>query len=193
MSGDSSSSLHEQVLAFDRQATVLFADTSCEWVRSRIGIIGLIALEDTLSPETMAARLAEQIVRAHAQLDALPESLFSFDDMWNVILLIGVPWTEEESESDPVLRRELLNVTRDLSGSRKIVLWRNTPVPTLLGPLAPMPGIIGTSSEAPLRDVIQESARDDVERGALEVLFKRRITESDLDTLIRALGREGLT
>jgi hypothetical protein len=179
----------DEMRTVDPAASILVSDDSCQWVRSRMGIVGLIALEERVSPETLREWLDQMIIRAHAQLDALPESLFSHDDMWNVTLFIAVPWTQGEISADSKLSTALLDVTRDLSGSRKVILWTDTSVANHLGPLAQASKTWSGSSGEPLRDVVQASARDEFERGALEVLFQRRITEADWDTLIRALGR----
>jgi hypothetical protein len=177
------------MLILDPDASLLVSDDFCQWVRSRMGIVGLLALEDRVPLETVREFLKEGIVRAYAQLDALPERLFSHDDMWNVTLFIAIPWTQGETVADSKLSSALLDVTRDLSGSRKVILWKGTSVANHLGPLVQASKTWSVSSGEPLRDVVQASARDEVERGALEVLFQRRITEGDLDTLIRALGR----
>jgi len=188
MSQDGHSLLKDEMLTFDPQVTLLAADDSCEWVRSRMGIVGLIRVSEPVAPGTLRTMLEEKIVSAYAQLDALSENAFSLDDMWNVILLIAVPWTRDEAEANSELIHALVEVSRNLSGSRKILVWSGTPLARHLGLLAQITKTWSPSSEEPLREVVRAAARNEVERDALEVLFKRRITEADLDALIQALG-----
>ncbi len=178
----------------DPRAQVLVENERCEWVKSVFGILGLIRI----SPETgahessaqgVARRIKQGADEAYALLDALPEERLSLEDVWNLLLFISVPWTQEEIGGLPELAAALFQIGQDTSGSRKIVLPRGASPLQHIGRM----GGKGTpwipSSPDPLRDAVRSVSRDDIDREALDVLFKARIGEADLDRLIQALAR----
>ena len=45
------------------------------------------------------------------------------EDMWNVVLLVAVPVSEAECREVDELHAELVAVSRDVRGARKVLLW----------------------------------------------------------------------
>ena len=174
----------------DDKVKELRADEQCEWVRSKLGVIGFIRVAEPVNDDALDALLGERIAHAHALLDELSDDDLQLEDLWNIVLLIAVPWTRDAMATLPETARVLLSWVRDTSGSRKIIVWSGTTVEDYLGPLGG--GLTGWMPPTgdPLRAAVGAAARDAEEARALEVLFKRRIDESDFELLIKVLGRK---
>lgn len=181
--------LHDIIRNHDPAALLIKRDERCEWVRSTLGIIGLIRISEPLLPPALQTRLSDDIAHAYAVLDEFPDSTISFDDLWNLLLLIWIPWTRDELEQLEDIANILLSVSRDTAGSRKVILWRDRSPAEYVGPLGRGAAPWLPSSGDPLRAAVTSIARDDEEQNALDLLFKRRITEEDVDQLLRTLGR----
>jgi hypothetical protein len=173
----------------DGTAELLVRDDSCEWVKCRVGVVGMITIERRMEPKELSLSVAGKVARAHATLDALPNSRFSEDDVWNLLLLLSVPWTEEEAKGEEAVFSVLSDLEGDLSGSRKLVLWRGRSPLEDLGRFGGTTHLWVPSTADPLREALEAVATDKTEREALEILFKKRILESDLDELIAVLSR----
>ena len=181
--------LLEEILRLDPNAESVTSSGRCHWVRSRFGFVGETALLRTEDPATLREEARGAAREAYSLLDALPETEFSFEEMWNTLLILRVPWTESELEQRPQTASVLAAVGNDLSGSRKIILPADQTLGDRIGPL----GVTGTpwlpSSPDPLRDAVFAVARDNEERDALEALFKPRLLEAEVERLIDILAR----
>jgi len=71
------------------------------------------------------------------------------------------------------------------------VLWFDRHLSDYFGPLGEGHLIWKLSSDDPLRQTLERVATDLVEREALEVIFKRRLSQQDLDELFKILGCQG--
>lgn len=175
----------------DASAEQLARTESCEWVRSRIAIVGLttITKREQDGPK-LRSQISRAVTGAHALLDSLPDTLFTINDAWNLVLLISLPWSEQEAIITQSLFDVLAEVERDLGGSRKILLWRGTSPSHHLDRFSHDGTSWVPSSPDPLRDAVRQVARNTDEAAALEVLFRSRITEGDLEHLIDILAKD---
>lgn len=180
---------YEDIKRIDENAKVLVEDNSCQWIRSQMGIVGLVRIDAKVSSEGLNELFSTQVAHSYGMLDRLPQSALSSDDVWNLLLIVSVPWGEDEMRDMPDVAAVLNEYAQNMEGSRKIILWKGSSLDKHLGPLGE--GIISwmPSSADPLREAVESAVRDDVERDAIEVLFKRRITDEDFERLIHALGR----
>src|SRR5262249_37279133 len=139
----------------DPAARQLIQEPRLEWVKSRIGVIGLISIEVELSAAALVEVATRAIANAHGALDALPERELTADDVWNLLLIISLPWTLDEAREDQAIFEALFGLERDLRGSRKLLLWRgNSPLEHLGGFTADLKLWV-PSSPNPLRDEIE--------------------------------------
>jgi hypothetical protein len=176
------------VAAEDSTVQELQRDDQCEWVRSRYGILGLVRIDERISHQEVKRLLDERVAHAHSVLDQLPDEALSFEDLWNLLLMISVPWNIEQAEADRELAELLLSCVRDTTGSRKIIIWRGTSPTDYIGRLGKGAGSWMPASGDPLREAADATSQSDTERQVLEILFKRRISEKDVDQLIQTLG-----
>src|SRR6266436_692945 len=102
----------------DSDAEPLAADETCEWVRSRFAIVGRICVETKVSPSELRDLIEQRTAHAYAALDQLSESELSFADLWNLLLVIAVPWKRSEARSLPEIDHLLGSTATDTSGSR---------------------------------------------------------------------------
>jgi hypothetical protein len=179
----------ESVRQFDGRARELREDAQCQWVRCGFGIVGLVTISHAAPAAELDARIEGLVAHAHSVLDDLPDEQLEVEDLWNVVLLIAVPWTRAGAASEPLIAAVLLRWTRNTIGSRKIILWQGSDLRDYLGPLGL--GARGWMPPLgdPLRDTIMSAAAGDDERRVLEVLFKRRIDQADIESLIEVLSR----
>lgn len=186
--------LLDSMKLIDPKATLLYRDERCEWVRSALAIVGKIQVatgdKDT-SPRTLSSSLTKLISHAYSVLDTLPDEQLSFEDLWNLLLLISVPWTRPEVRDRADIVNILSAFATDISGSRKLILWADTSLERYLGSLGSGAGSWVPPSGDPLRDTVMEFARNKTERKVFELLFKRRLADQDIDDLIRVLSRRG--
>lgn len=174
----------------DPDSRQLAHNERAEWVRSRLGIIGMVVVPQASNGPELKEQIASEVRNAHALLDTLPEDQLSLEDLWNLLLFVAVPWTQAEVESGAAERREILDETiRDTSGSRKLILWAGRSVVDHLGPMGRRGTLWLPSSPDPLRDALQATVRDEAELNALEAIFKARISEADLERIVKVLSR----
>jgi hypothetical protein len=185
----SSSWLQQRLSSIDKNARSLAASEYCEWVRSRPGIIGWVPL--TRIESVPAAEKCFQRLAAHAYsvLDSLPSESLSTEDLWNITLLVAVPLSRPAPDRATDLEQILGSIPNDLRGSRKIVLWFEDDVLNYFGPLRAGYDSWEPSAQDPLRVTLDRLAMDNVERDALELVFKRRLSQQDIDSLTDILSR----
>jgi hypothetical protein len=167
--------------------TRLIADETCAWIRSRPGILGLVQF-GALTPAAASTILLQRLIQhAYVVLDGLPQDKLSIADIWNVTLLISVPLQESERDQNTSIGPVLDRFARDVNGSRKIILWLDKDLGNFFGPLGKgqAPGRI--NADDPLRQTLDKIAANPVERDALEVVFKKRLSQDDIDRLLMAL------
>ncbi len=178
--------LIDRVRTVDADAVALVSAGTISWVRTRLGIVGEVRAPEGTAPEKAPRLVEEEVARAHALLDELPLDQFSRSDVYNLLLFVSLPF---DRTMVPGITAELEARCADLSGSRKVLLWKGEAVEERLGPVMRHLRLVSPSGD-PLRHVVAEQARDQLDARALELLFKRRLDESDIDELVRALGRE---
>jgi hypothetical protein len=177
--------------AIDADSRRLAHNEHAEWVRSRLGIIGMVVIPQTTSGPELKEQVALAVRSSYSLLDALPEDQLSLEDLWNLLLFVAVPWTQADADSGASERREVLDdIVRDMSGSRKLILWKDRSIADHLGPMGRRGTLWLPASPDPLRDTLQTAVRDPVEMDALESIFKARISEADLERIIRVLSRQ---
>jgi hypothetical protein len=181
--------LLRELLHLDGNARQLVEDEFCEWVRSRPGIIGIVQLARFAPIQQSTNILRRLIEHAYTLLDRLPQEKLSVQDIWNVTLLIAVPVAESELNRDSEIARALDAISRDVKGSRKVILWFDRSIGDYFGPLGEGRNLWKLSSDDPLRRTLEHVATDHVEREALEIIFKRRLSQEDIDELLRVLSR----
>ncbi|MGH2397780.1 MAG: hypothetical protein ACRDFW_12535, partial [bacterium] len=181
--------LLRQISQLDRNAKQIVDDEFCEWVRARPGIIGIVQLAHLQTVDQVANTLRRLVDHAYTLLDRLPQDKLSVNDIWNVTLLIAVPVRESEVDRDSDVGKFLHEISQDITGSRKLVLWFDQGVGDYFGPLGEVRHLWKLSSEDPLRQALGRLAVDSLEREALEVVFKRRLSQEDIDGLLRVLSR----
>jgi hypothetical protein len=186
-----SETLLDSVIRLDPKAMTIYRDEQCEWVRCRLAIVGKIQLdrpEAYVAAQKLTSSLKKLTAHAYAVLDELSDEQLSFEDLWNLLLLIAVPWTRADIRKHADIADVLSTFATDVSGSRKVILWADTPLEQHLGSLGAGAKPWIPPSGDPLRDAVTGFARSDAEHDAFEVLFKRRIEDEDIDELIRVLG-----
>lgn len=178
--------------ALDPTTELLAENEGSGWARTRWGVIGLARLESV--PETTAearAALDGAVQEAYSLLDSLPETRLPAEDLWNLTLLVSVPWRREEAPHHPEAYESLVGSAQDTRGARKLILWADESVANHFGRLTTPTNVDGGVLTDPLREVIATMSRDTAERDALEILFKGKLTQDDIDELVRVLGRDG--
>jgi len=178
-----------ELVELDRKAKQLVDDEFCEWVRSRPGIIGIVLLSRFVPIHRSTNFLRRLIEHAYTLLDSLPQDKLSVPDIWNVTLLIAVPFKEPELDRNSEIAKSLDAISRDVTGSRKLILWFDRRIGDYFGPLGEGQHLWKISSDDPLRRTLDRIATDSVERQALETVFKRRLSQDDIDELLRILSR----
>jgi hypothetical protein len=178
-----------ELVHLDRNAKQLAGDEFCEWVRSRPGIIGIVQAARFAPIQQLTSNLRRLIQHAYSLLDRLPREKLSVQDIWNVTLLIAVPIKELDLGRDSDIARSLHSISRDVTGSRKVVLWLDRRVADYFGPLGEGRQLWKLSSDDPLRGTLERLATDSVEREALEMVFKRRLSQENIEELLRVLSR----
>jgi hypothetical protein len=173
----------------DAGAVTLTADAACEWVRSAFGIIGYVQLVVPAAGVHLDRKLSQLVNHSYAQLEKLSNAELSFEELWGLLLLIHVPWTYDEAQADDHLAAILARWSRNTKGSRKRIVWSDEPLGKSFGPLGSNSASWMPSMDDPVHDAVNSVSRDDVERGALDVLFQRRIHDNDIDELLKVLAR----
>jgi hypothetical protein len=173
----------------DASAITLTADDACEWVRSAFGIVGYVQLVEPVLAIQLDHKLSQLVNHSYSQLEKLSNAELSFDELWGLLLLIRVPWTYDEAQADDQLAAVLARWSRNTKGSRKRIVWSDESLGKSFGPLGTNGASWMPSMDDPLHDAVKSVSRDDVERGALDVLFQRRIDDEDIDELLKVLAR----
>jgi hypothetical protein len=179
-------SFAEVLIGIDPSSTPLMRDASCEWVKTALGIVGVVAIGG--SPQAALDLVHRSVSHAYAQLDRLPEADLSFEDLWNILLFISVAWPEKETRGHSPAH-DLIAFANDMTGSRKILLWQGDSPLQHIASFQPGTTAWTPVSGDPLWDAINTVARDNSEAEALSLLFKKRISQQDLDQIIEALSR----
>lgn len=183
------SQLQSQLKAADPDSQLIASDLQCQWIRSRLGIVGIVSIDEKVPAQDLRQLLSSRVNHAYAMLDSLPAAQLSSDDAWNLLLVIAIPWTKEEVSTLPEIADVFSEFAQNLTGSRKIILWKRGRMSDHLGPLGEAPSDSSFSPADPLRAALAPIARDQAEYNALTLLFKRRISEEELEQLIEVLGR----
>ena len=179
--------LRSELTAIDPGAELLAENSQTSWWRTGFGILGLAGVDE----EGITRGLSEITRGAYTLLDFLPEAKLPTSDLWNLTLVLAVPWTAEEAIKDSAVYGALEAATHDTTGARKVVMWSNERLRDHFGRLTTATAQPrGLSWNDPLREEIASVSRDAEERTALEVLFKRKLTQDDIDGLVHVLGRE---
>jgi hypothetical protein len=181
--------LLKELLHLDHNAKQLVADEFCEWVKSRPGIIGIIQIARITSRQQLDCVLSRLIDHAYTLLDGLPQERLSVQDIWNVTLLIAVPIRKQELDRNSEVLKSLDALAQNVNGSRKLVLWADRTVGEYFGPLGEGRESWKLSSDDPLRQTLERVAANSEERDALEVIFKSRLSQEDIDELLQALSK----
>jgi hypothetical protein len=143
-----------------------------------------------LAPIQQLTNLLRRLIEhAYTLLDTLPKEKLSVQDIWNVTLLIAMPIKESELDRNSEIAKSVDAISRDVTGSRKVVLWFDRRIGDYFGPLGEGRNLWKLSSDDPLRRTLERLATDLVEREALETIFKRRLSQEDIDELLRVLSR----
>jgi hypothetical protein len=189
---DSFGSLEDSLRAVgDASARSIAHDDQCEWVRSHFGIIGIVRIGTYDRAADVSKVIESAIAHAYSQLDGLAPDILTHDDLWNLLLLLALPWTRTEvASSSTELRQTLHACAGDVRGSRKLLLWANSSPADPFRELATdgAPEAFEALND-PIADELRSLAIDADEATALQLLLKRRIPDTDLDVLISALGR----
>jgi hypothetical protein len=186
-----SNPLLDSLRNIDPDAAVIYSDEVCAWVRCRLAIVGRVQLNKSdadASPEKLSSSIKQLTNHAYAVLDELPDDQLSFEDLWNLVLLISVPWTQTELEKRTKIVETLAEFATDISRSRKLILWSDVLPEEHFGSLGAGDKPWSPPSGDPLRETVKKFARNPDEDNALEALFKRRLSDEDIDDLIRVLG-----
>ena len=178
--------LLRRLRAIDPEASELVSADDLSWIRTRLGIVGEVRLDQKTSLEAAPAAISAAIERAHSLLDVLPLAVFRRSDMWNLLLFVAVPYDRNVAAEQAATLEEQC---RDLVGSRKVLLWKKQRIEEYLQPFKTRtPELAG--SDDPLREVLKQHARDAEDLRVFDFLYKRRLEEMDIDELVRALSRE---
>ncbi|MFZ1083686.1 MAG: hypothetical protein WAN35_01830 [Terracidiphilus sp.] len=181
--------LLKELAHLDPKAKQLVEDEFCEWVRSRPGIIGIVQLARFEPKQQLDCVLSRLIDHAYTLLDGLPQERLSVQDIWNVTLLISVPIGKEELDRGSDVVKSLDALAQNVTGSRKLVLWFDRTVGEYFGRLGEGRESWKLSSDDPLRQTLERVAANSEERNALEVIFKSRLSQEDIDELLQELSK----
>lgn len=181
-------SLLDVVRSIDPDATSMPTSGSAEWVRSALGILGIVKLEDCGDPHSLRATVSERISSAYAELESASASPLQEDEFWNILLFLRAPLARHQALANPDMARALAEVAQDTRGSRKVILWKGE---SPLLHLAPLGGAaVGPSAADPIRDALTATAETPDEQRLVQVFLKRRLTEDDIDLALRTLARK---
>ena len=182
-----SASLRSQGWGVDQ----LTGDDRCEWVRCWFGILGLIRVPDQTTDSKVSDTLSSLIVHAHSMLDQVPEEALEFEELWNVTLLVHVPWPWHEMEGRPNVAIALADVVGNTTGSRKLIVWKGEQVLDHVGKLGASGGTWQPTSGDPIREALLASARDEREAAAINMLLDGgRIGDAKLDDMVHVFGAD---
>jgi len=182
--------LYRDLASVDPSADLLAQNAVCEWIRCSVGIVGLVTVVSNASVQELTEQLEMLRVTAHSTVDRIPAARLSTDDLWTLLLIVAVPWTREELATKELESAILTRFAGDTMGSRKLIMTSDDSVRSLVGPVTGGESGWYPSSDDPLREQLTVVARDQKERDALELLFKKRFSGDDFDHLVGILGRK---
>ncbi len=172
----------------DSTAKVLVDRPEVEWVRSRLGIIGLVSIQEPANAGSFRQMISVTLELAHGFLDALSPMEFSRSDVWNLLLLVRVPWTRQEIKTRTSEAAVLIDLCNDVVASRKVVIWKDADISDYFWSRVASVGSAGLATVDPLRQTLEDSVRTKEELQALEFLFKRKISREELERAISVLA-----
>ena len=182
--------LYRELASVDPDTELLTQNSQCEWDKCSVGVVGVVRVPLIASTQSLSEQLELLRLNAYAAIDRIPTGRLSTDDLWTLLLVIAVPWSREELNSRDVELEVLRKFVGDTIGSRKLIVSSDESVRALLGPVAGSRSTWLPTSNDPLRDQLFASVKNPEELGALEVLFKKRLSADDFDRLITALRRK---
>jgi hypothetical protein len=174
----------DAVRSVDPAAISIAQEPAAEWLRTSTGIVGRVSLEDCADALSLKHSAPERIAGAYSLLDR--SQGVEYDECWNVLLLVAVGGTSVRDASDSDALTFLASVARDTSGSRKVILWSDDSPIKHVGPFGST-GSEPTLIVDPIRDALLAMVATEGERDLVELLFKRRLTESDVSAALVAL------
>jgi hypothetical protein len=179
----------DELAALDPTTQTLFQSPVCGWARAHIGIIGWVVLPSS-SALGIERAWNDLVDFAYGELDKIPAAVLPVEDLWNAALFLEVPWRRRDPTTPAAVHTTVGTLTHDVHGTRKIALWADQPLSEHLGPLGKTNDSAGESALGdPLGDFARSTARDSQERDALMLLFKRKLTDNEVDHLVVVLGR----
>jgi len=182
--------LYRELASVDPDTELLTQNSQCEWDKCSVGVVGVVRVPLIASTQSLSEQLELLRLNAYAAIDRIPTGRLSTDDLWTLLLVIAVPWSREELNSRDAESAILRKFVGDTIGSRKLIMSCDESVRVLLGPVAGSRSTWLPTSNDPLRDQLFASVKNPEELGALEVLFKKRLSADDFDRLITALRRK---
>ena len=182
--------LANAISTVDRTVQPLSQNAACECVRCSIGIIALAMVRLDSSVLQLEEQLEMLRISSYALIDRIPATRLSTDDLWTLMLIVKVPWSRLQLDEMPSVAALLSKFASSTKGSRKLILAGDSSITSLVGPIATHGMTWQPTSDDPLRDQLNAVVRDDAERKALALLFKRRFAGDDIDHLVAALGRK---
>ena len=182
--------LAKSISAVDSTVVPLSQNAVCECVRCSVGIIALAHVTLRASVQSLEEQLELLRVSSYALVDRVPSTRLSTDDLWALILIVKVPWSRDALEDMASEAAVLLKFVGNTKGSRKLVLTDDGSIASIVGPIATQGTMWHPTSDDPLREQLGSAARDESERDALSLLFKRRFSSDDIDHLVAILGRK---
>jgi len=181
--------LYREVASVDASVELLVQNSVCEWVRSSVGVVGLVQIVRDSSVRDLTEQLELLRVTAHATVDRVPAARLSTDDLWTLLLIVSVPWSRAELVVQDEESAILTKFTIDTIGSRKLIMSADESVRSLVGPIVGSGSSWFPSTDDPFRDQLRALAKTPEELQALEILFKKRFSPEDVERLIAVLGR----
>lgn len=183
------SSLHRQLSEIDAEAEQLVQNSLCEWVKCSVGTIGVVRIREDAAERALKRQLELLRDEAYGGIDRLSADRLSTSELWTLLLIVDLPFTKKELLENSDDWATLRAFQADTSGSRKIVKFPNQTILSLVGPVEHRAAVWRPSSNDPLREELNRSVTDSAELAALQVLFKRRLSQEDIDRLIAVLAR----
>ena len=181
--------LLQSLTAVDKTAKVLVDRPEGQWARSRLGIVGIIDVGEPTDADSLRNGLQRSVAAAHACLDSLSPADFSHSDVWNLLLFVRVPWTKQQIGDKAAEASVLMDLSNDLRGSRKVVLWKDTDISDYFWSRMGSTQTLPLRPVDPLREALRESVCSEREMQVMELLFTRRFSKDQLEDAIEVLAK----